>query len=921
MPLLFHSIWLGSPLTDSSHTTRAFRNNVAHLADQTRGSWRVLVWTDIPRNTFAQAVQAAQRPAAGPDPHAGVRQMLDWARDSNVLLINVDEVFHAGALMPLAEFYRMELAKQLGLGFAAASDILRLAILERFGGIYTDGDNRLVSLDGLQDVFHRHGFGTHFRVTRDRHSSLWGMWANSVLLAARQHPFPRRYLDVIERNYALTQADLLGTPLAEQQTRGPDAEWATVPWQTARRNSVLPRTGPFVLEPAVGIWAGRRDAHQQLPRITEDQIKMGGRTSWQSRSPLEPARQYDATQVAEVTRGVVATLIRELYNREGDLHLTYVAPVVAGLPNPDAAWRAVITFILSRPGLPRITTVTDRILHPGDGEAGTTVHVVDLPADLRATLGLGEVPPGQDPPGIWRLAELMRPVTPPRPVGQAAVGDSADATDVPMAAGGSAGLSDVSVAASSAAPADGAVAGAGGSGDVWAAGDVGPLTRLADWIGANEVISDGGMDCVQRAWDAFDAMHERRVNRSVDDGVLSDAGLPGLLWALGGVPEPVDDSAVLWEAIRETPRAMALVVARPRDGQRAHVFWLVADDRTGTVVPRWVDTQDRGVFDRPAPFGESDADWRAQELRMPDTRVLVLDGDGRPTTAARLLGAQPPGPDQVSGYAAALLDPPTTGRRPGAIGLRVATRFPVTRPGVDGSSTWLQGFKLTAADDSHSLVLGSKTFWRADDGTVYVSEEEVRAAGKQVDGPVDLNTLQFVSSPIAVFPGDGGRQIRSEVFQRLLRFDLRLGDVRSGPVRLETLFPSDQGGYDVYRYSGNALDVTVADVVVGRPAGFDVNYTVGVPVEDLFVFLSRVRDGGWLGGSTGVGAREHLADGLMLGTDVAGRFAPSSLAALEGRGVPDFAVDMLAGAGGVAEVRGYLALVYTQAAALLQRGV
>ncbi len=112
----------------------------------------------------------------------------------------------------------------------------------------------------------------------------------------------------------------------------------------------------------------------------------------------------------------MATLIRELYNREGDLHLTYVAPVIAGLPNPDAAWRAVITFILSQPALPRIRTVTDRILDPGDGEVGATVLVVDLPTGLRATLGLSDVPPGQDPPGIWRLGELMRPVRPPRPV-------------------------------------------------------------------------------------------------------------------------------------------------------------------------------------------------------------------------------------------------------------------------------------------------------------------------------------------------------------------------------------------------------------------------------------------------------------------------------------------------------------------------
>src|SRR5260370_485751 len=93
--------------------------------------------------------------------------------------------------------------------------------------------------------------------------------------------------------------------------------------------------------------------------------------------------------------------------------------------------------------------------------------------------------------------------------------------------------------------------------------------------------------------------------------------------------------------------------------------------------------------------------------------------------------------------------------------------------------------------------------------------------------------------------------------------------------------------------------------------------TVGVPVAGLFVFLSRVRDGGWLGGPAGV----HLADGLMFGTEVARWFAGSSLAALEDRDVPGFAVDMLSGVEDVAAVRGYLALAYTQVAALLQRGV
>src|SRR5437879_1239976 len=83
--------------------------------------------------------------------------------------------------------------------------------------------------------------------------------------------------------------------------------------------------------------------------------------------------------------------------------------------------------------------------------------------------------------------------------------------------------------------------------------------------------------------------------------------------------------------------------------------------------------------------------------------------------------------------------------------------------------------------------------------------------------------------------------------------------VGSGGVELETLFARDGDGYASYAYSDNAAGVTVGDLGVDRPAGFDVRYAVGVPVAGLFVFLGRVRDGGWLGGSAGVEVREHLA--------------------------------------------------------------
>ena len=342
MPLLYHSIWLGSALTG----TRGFWANLADLARR-RGPWEVVLWTDIPRATFTQA--AKPPPPSGSDPLRDVREMMDWAKDNHIWLVNVDEVFHADAPMRLNDQYRMELAKYLGLGWGAGSDILRFKILDRFGGIYTDSDNTFVDASSLEGLFRKLGFAVHYDAVG---------FNISALLAARGHPFVRLYLDQLELNYASRQTELLGADRPEDRTRAANAIWLW-PALRARRNSVMERTGPENLR-RVAVRAGYRDV-SALPRLTN--FTMGAANSWlPDGSPLEPARRFSADEVPKVTRGVVSTLIRELYNRDGDLHLTYVAPVIAGLPDPDAAWRAVIEFILGEPSLAsRIRTVTDRL--------------------------------------------------------------------------------------------------------------------------------------------------------------------------------------------------------------------------------------------------------------------------------------------------------------------------------------------------------------------------------------------------------------------------------------------------------------------------------------------------------------------------------------------------------------------------------
>ncbi|CAM5572499.1 hypothetical protein SFUMM280S_00885 [Streptomyces fumanus] len=120
MPNVIHSIWLGGPLRDTGKTA-VFRDNVAWMSERYDGMARAVVWTDVPRALFERATA---EPAASDGPElAEARDMLAWARDHKVVLLNVDEVFNSESPMSLHDFYRAETAKQVGPGYAAASDI------------------------------------------------------------------------------------------------------------------------------------------------------------------------------------------------------------------------------------------------------------------------------------------------------------------------------------------------------------------------------------------------------------------------------------------------------------------------------------------------------------------------------------------------------------------------------------------------------------------------------------------------------------------------------------------------------------------------------------------------------------------------------------------------------------------------------
>ncbi|MFG1881293.1 hypothetical protein [Micromonospora sp. NPDC049102] len=156
--------------------------------------------------------------------------------------------------------------------------------------------------------------------------------------------------------------------------------------------------------------------------------------------------------------------------------------------------------------------------------------------------------------------------------------------------------------------------------------------RLSGWISTNQSaahpLPNRESDCLMRAMGAFAAFHGRISNQTVDDSVFTDPHLSDLVSALGGTsltPAYQVDPARLWRAMERNPSAMMLVAVRPT-GQPAHVYWLLADDRSGQVQLRWLDTQERGLFDKVATVDDD----RYRQLSAPGTDVLVLDASGRP---------------------------------------------------------------------------------------------------------------------------------------------------------------------------------------------------------------------------------------------------------------------------------------------------
>ena len=243
IPHLLHSIWLGGPLHADGGDRQKFMEVMGANAEKT--GYTSVLWTDVPRREIDEL-----RGLGADDPRTPrqeqIQQMLDWAGAHNVRLANLDEVFAGGDRAELHAEIAIERARTTGSGYAGASDLLRLDILHRFGGVYTDGDNRatakLAELVEKIEQDTEHGqFGL---------SSLGGALNNSAFIAPPGNRIVHDYRASLKERYAAPLTDVIaekdsqGVPSAFEQIKTlQDSDNIRLANRDVR-TEVITRTGP-----------------------------------------------------------------------------------------------------------------------------------------------------------------------------------------------------------------------------------------------------------------------------------------------------------------------------------------------------------------------------------------------------------------------------------------------------------------------------------------------------------------------------------------------------------------------------------------------------------------------------------------------------------------------------------------------------
>lgn len=322
-PQLIHSIWLGGPLTDPDR-----RENIAKLANANE-NFRTILWTD-------------QRPNL-----PGFEEMKAWAAGNNIALMPLAEVLSADRDTPLFAIRNLEtVLSQWG----AVSDIVRMRILDLFGGVYVDADNQ-VNEDQpeikTEAMLQGSGFACPLSPTR-RASN------NDVLVSVRKHPICSKYHDEVVNAYTsphLDEDEMSVAVPVHKAVRARLFGWGQFYSESevidnlpafAEKARVMRQTGPEVMQTATHGWncgdslhrehafVGRGGmegaylkAHRKTPNNTlEEEITAllvyahDWFVKWGARPHLSPTSDVLAQRVAEIERlGYNASDLRDFIER------------------------------------------------------------------------------------------------------------------------------------------------------------------------------------------------------------------------------------------------------------------------------------------------------------------------------------------------------------------------------------------------------------------------------------------------------------------------------------------------------------------------------------------------------------------------------------------------------------------------------
>ncbi|MEU6267868.1 hypothetical protein [Saccharopolyspora shandongensis] len=388
LPLVRNSIWFGGPLVaDSAGQAQMMENLQASAAELNEHGGRVVLWTDVSRSELD-------------DPAA--QQMVAWAKQHGIVLVNVHEVFNSESPMRLQTPFLVELSKGTKAGYAAASDILRVELLKRFGGVYSDGEY-LTGTDFIDEAVDllktAQAYGVHVESKKSA--------GNDQFVLPKDHPFADVWLDLLGKNYDKTQPDLMESAYSfDKLGLGADPYFGDGNL-FAQRKSVMFRTGPAGLLPAAADAIGLKD-WTEFPKTPRSGMESG--FSWNDAVwPAPTIGLQDEAKTVGLTIQVVQTLVRELHNRPGNLHLTLVEEAVAKHERPDVVWTAALGFLASRRELAEmVDTVTDvSTVADESSEMGYVAYQVNLPPQAWSHLEIG------DGPLTHQLTEYTRPAKMP----------------------------------------------------------------------------------------------------------------------------------------------------------------------------------------------------------------------------------------------------------------------------------------------------------------------------------------------------------------------------------------------------------------------------------------------------------------------------------------------------------------------------